>query len=189
MGPVHAGVIEPGHFRFNCIGERVLNLEIQLGYQHRGAEDLLLRRISKRLPFIAENIAGDTSVGHSLCHAQAMEALSGTQTDDGAKIIRTIGLELERIANHVGDLGALSGDVAFLPPANYCGRMRGDFLNMSLLLCGNRFGKGLVRPGGVRFPMNDDNRRDLTARISELKAPGQACDRPALFHLERSLPF
>ncbi|MBR9984752.1 MAG: hydrogenase [Desulfosarcina sp.] len=169
VGPVHAGVIEPGHFRFNCIGERVLNLEIQLGYQHRGAEDLLLKADRKRLPFIAENIAGDTSVGHSLCHAQAVEALSGTQTDDGAKIIRTIGLELERIANHVGDLGALSGDVAFLPPANYCGRMRGDFLNMSLLLCGNRFGKGLVRPGGVRFPMNDDNRRDLTARISELK--------------------
>jgi Ni,Fe-hydrogenase III large subunit len=87
----------------------------------------------------------------------------------GPRIIRTIGLELERIANHVGDLGALSGDVAFLPPANYCGRMRGDFLNMSLLLCGNRFGKGLVRPGGVRFPHDDDNRRDLTARISELK--------------------
>jgi Ni,Fe-hydrogenase III large subunit len=169
VGPVHAGVIEPGHFRFNCIGERVLNLEIQLGYQHRGAEELLLNADRKRLPFIVENIAGDTSVGHSLCHAQAMEALAGTPTDDGAKIIRTIGLELERIANHVGDLGALSGDVAFLPPANYCGRMRGDFLNMSLLLCGNRFGKGLVRPGGVRFPMNDDNRRDLTDRISELK--------------------
>ena len=63
-------------------------------------------------------------------------------------------------------MGALSGDVAFLPPANYCGRMRGDFLNMSLLLCGNRFGKGLVRPGGVRFPMTDENRRDLTARIA-----------------------
>jgi Ni,Fe-hydrogenase III large subunit len=169
VGPVHAGVIEPGHFRFNCIGERVLNLEIQLGYQHRGAEELLLSADAKRLPFIAENIAGDTSVGHSLCHAQAMEALSDIETDAGARIIRTIGLELERIANHVGDLGALSGDVAFLPPANYCGRMRGDFLNMSLLLCGNRFGKGLVRPGGVRFPMNDDNRRDLTARISELK--------------------
>jgi Ni,Fe-hydrogenase III large subunit len=169
VGPVHAGVIEPGHFRFNCIGERVLNLEIQLGYQHRGVEDLLLQVDRKRLPFIAENIAGDTSVGHSLCHAQAMEAFAGIPIDEGAKIIRTIGLELERIANHVGDLGALSGDVAFLPPANYCGRMRGDFLNMSLLLCGNRFGKGLVRPGGVRFPMDNDNRRDLTARISELK--------------------
>ncbi len=169
VGPVHAGVIEPGHFRFNCIGERVLNLEIQLGYQHRGVEDLLLKAAKKRLPIIADNIAGDTSVGHGLCHAQAMEALAGIQTDGGAKIIRTIGLELERIANHVGDLGALSGDVAFLPPANYCGRMRGDFLNLSLLVCGNRFGKGLVRPGGVRFPLTDDNRRDLSARIRELK--------------------
>ena len=101
--------------------------------------------------------------------AQAVEALAAIEADAGARIIRTIGLELERIANHVGDLGALSGDVAFLPPANYCGRMRGDFLNMSLLLCGNRFGKGLVRPGGVRFPLNDENRRDLTARIGELK--------------------
>ena len=169
VGPVHAGVIEPGHFRFNCIGERVLNLEIQLGYQHRGVENLLQTAAANRLALIAENTAGDTSVGHSLCHAQAMEALSGIPVDAGAKIIRTIGLELERIANHVGDLGALSGDVAFLPPANYCGRMRGDFLNMSLLLCGNRFGKGLVRPGGVRFPTNDENRRDLTARIGELK--------------------
>ncbi len=168
VGPVHAGVIEPGHFRFNCIGERVLNLEIQLGYQHRGVEPLLESVNAKRRPLIIENTAGDTSVGHGLCHAQAMEALGGIEIDEGAKIIRTIGLELERIANHVGDLGALSGDVAFLPPANYCGRMRGDFLNMSLLLCGNRFGKGLVRPGGVRFPMDDDNRRDLTARIAEL---------------------
>jgi Ni,Fe-hydrogenase III large subunit len=169
VGPVHAGVIEPGHFRFNCIGERVLNLEIQLGYQHRGVEPLLLNVDAKRHPFIVENIAGDTSVGHGLCHAQAMEALSDLQIDAGANVIRTIAFELERIANHVGDLGALSGDVAFLPPANYCGRMRGDFLNMSLLICGNRFGKGLVRPGGVRFPINDENRRDLTARISELK--------------------
>jgi Ni,Fe-hydrogenase III large subunit len=84
VGPVHAGVIEPGHFRFNCIGERVLNLEIQLGYQHRGVEDLLLSNVdARRLPFIAENIAGDTSVGHSLCHAQAMEALTGMTPTPG----------------------------------------------------------------------------------------------------------
>jgi Ni,Fe-hydrogenase III large subunit len=177
VGPVHAGVIEPGHFRFNCIGERVLNLEIQLGYQHRGVEDLLLKAAGKRLPVIAESIAGDTAVGHGLCHAQAVEALAGIQPDAGAQTIRTIGLELERIANHVGDLGALSGDVAFLPPANYCGRMRGDFLNLSLLVCGNRFGKGLVRPGGVRFALTDENRRDMKARIAELKTQVQhVCD-------------
>ena len=154
VGPVHAGVIEPGHFRFNCIGERVLHLEIQLGYQHRGVEKLFLNADRKRLPILAEGIAGDTAIGHSLCMAQAVEALSGIEPDAGAAITRTIALELERIANHVGDLGALSGDVAFLPPANYCGRMRGDFLNMSLWMCGNRFGKGLVRPGGVRFAVD-----------------------------------
>jgi Ni,Fe-hydrogenase III large subunit len=169
VGPVHAGVIEPGHFRFNCIGERVLHLEIQLGYQHRGVEKLFLNADINRLPILAEGIAGDTAVGHCLCMAQAVEALAAIDTDAGARIIRTIGLELERIANHVGDLGALSGDVAFLPPANYCGRMRGDFLNMSLWMCGNRFGKGLVRPGGVRFPLTDEDRRVLTGRIAELK--------------------
>jgi len=169
VGPVHAGVIEPGHFRFSCIGERVLNLEIQRGYQHRGIEKLLLKVHPRRLPIVAEGIAGDTAIGHNLCLAQAVEALGEIQIDEGARVIRTMALEFERIANHVGDLGALSGDVAFLPPANYCGRMRGDFLNMMLLLCGNRFGKGLVRPGGVLFPLNDEKRSILTQRITEIK--------------------
>ncbi len=169
VGPVHAGVIEPGHFRFNCIGERVLHLEIQLGYQHRGVEPLLSRADHRRRPGIVESIAGDTAVGHSLCYAQAMEALSGQYPDEGARRIRTLALELERIANHIGDLGALSGDVAFLPPANYCGRMRGDFLNMTLLLCGNRFGKGLVRPGGVRYDLTEALRTELLRRLGELK--------------------
>ncbi len=169
VGPVHAGVIEPGHFRFNCIGERVLHLEIQLGYQHRDVETLLYKVTPKRLPLLAENIAGDTTIGHGLCMAQAVEALAGLSVDDGGKIIRTIALELERLANHIGDLGALCMDVAFLPPANYFGRIRGDFLNLSLLLCGNRFGKGLVRPGGVRFDLNDEVRKTLNDRILELK--------------------
>ncbi|MGB5987282.1 MAG: hydrogenase, partial [Desulfobacterales bacterium] len=169
VGPVHAGVIEPGHFRFNCIGERVLHLEIQLGYQHRGVEPLLRKVDRRRLPVIIEGIAGDTAIGHSLCMAQAVEALTGKAPDPGARIIRSMALELERIANHVGDLGALSGDVAFLPPANYCGRMRGDFLNFTLWICGNRFGKGLVRPGGVRFPLTDEDLKVLSDRLAELK--------------------
>lgn len=169
VGPVHAGVIEPGHFRFNCIGERVLHLEIQLGYQHRGIEKQLLAVPAKRLPILGENIAGDTTIGHSLCMAQNIEALTGVKPDQGARVIRTIALELERLANHIGDLGALSGDVAFLPPANYFGRIRGDFLNLSLLICGNRFGKGLVRPGGVRFSLSDDIRKVLNERLAELR--------------------
>ncbi|RPJ17134.1 MAG: hydrogenase [Desulfobacteraceae bacterium] len=169
VGPVHAGIIEPGHFRFNCIGERVLHLEIQLGYQHRGVEELMCNAGFKRLPVITEGIAGDTAIGNSLCMAQAMEGLASLMTDPGTRIIRVIALELERIANHLGDLGALSGDVAFLPAANYFGRMRGDFLNMTLFLCGNRFGKGLVRPGGVCFAMTDAVRNTLTERINQLK--------------------
>ncbi len=169
VGPVHAGVIEPGHFRFNCVGERVLHLEIQLGYQHRGIEQLFLNADPGRFPVFAENIAGDTTIGHALCFAQAAESLSRLSPDPGARIIRTIALELERLANHIGDLGALSGDVAFLPPANYFGRIRGDFLNMSLLISGNRFGKGIVRPGGVRFPLDDKKRDELKKRIDDLE--------------------
>ncbi|HBT87085.1 NADH-quinone oxidoreductase subunit C [Desulfobacter sp.] len=169
VGPVHAGVIEPGHFRFNCIGERVLHLEIQLGYQHRGIEKQLTEVPDKRLPILGENIAGDTTIGHSLCMAQNLETLTAVKPDQGARVIRTIALELERLANHIGDLGALSGDVAFLPPANYFGRIRGDFLNLSLLICGNRFGKGLVRPGGVRFSLSNEIRRVLNDRLAELR--------------------
>jgi Ni,Fe-hydrogenase III large subunit len=158
----------PGNYDYYSVeGDEIL--EIHLGYQHRGIENLFLNADIKRLPILAEGIAGDTAVGHSVCMAQAVEALAAIDTDAGARIIRTIGLELERLANHVGDLGALSGDVAFLPPANYCGRMRGDFLNMSLWICGNRFGKGLVRPGGVRFPLTDEDRRVLTGRLGEIK--------------------
>jgi hypothetical protein len=94
VGPVHAGVIEPGHFRFTGIGERVLNLEIQLGYQHRGIETLIPQVEAKRLPLLTESIAGDTTVGHSLCMAQAVEAFSTVKPDNGARIIRTIALNL-----------------------------------------------------------------------------------------------
>ncbi len=179
VGPVHAGIIEPGHFRFQCAGEEVFSLEIQLGYQHRGAEKLLEQAGQPllRLPVIAESIAGDTAIGHSLCHSQAIEALAGLEVNEGAKIIRTIALELERIANHIGDLGALSGDVAFNPPLNYFGRIRGEFLNLTLTMAGNRFGKGLVRPGGIAFPVLEEQRRIMLEKITD-ETPGIAnvCD-------------
>lgn len=83
VGPVHAGIIEPGHFRFQCVGERVFHLEIQLGYQHRSVETLMQSVPAKRLPIIAETIAGDTTIGHNLCHCQAVEALAGLSVDEG----------------------------------------------------------------------------------------------------------
>jgi Ni,Fe-hydrogenase III large subunit len=169
VGPVHAGIIEPGHFRFQCAGEEVLHLEIQLGYQHRDIERMLTQVPHKRLPVICEAIAGDTAIGHNLCCCQAIEALAGLEVEPGARVVRTIALELERIANHVGDLGALSGDVAFNPPAAYFGRIRGEFLNLLLTLCGNRFGKSLVRPGGVSQAMTGEQRTIICGKIKELR--------------------
>ncbi len=169
VGPVHAGIIEPGHFRFQCSGEEVFSLEIQLGYQHRGVENLFTEVPFKRLPIIAESIAGDTSIGHNLCCCQALEALGGLSVDPGAQIVRSIGLELERIANHIGDLGALSGDVAFNPPAAYFGRIRGEFLNLLQVLCGNRFGKSLVLPGGISQIMTPEQSTIIEEKLKELE--------------------
>ncbi len=150
VGPVHAGVIEPGHFRFQCRGEEVLHLEIQLGYQHRGLEGLLREApYAKRLALV-ESLAGDTAVGHATCWAMVEEALGGASTAPRGQGMRAVALELERLANHAGDLGALAGDVGFLPAASYLGGLRGDFLNLTAALSGSRFGRGLVVPGGVR---------------------------------------
>lgn len=168
VGPVHAGIIEPGHFRFQCCGERVFHLEIQLGYQHRGIEKMLQSVPMKRMPIIAETIAGDTTIGHGLCQAQAIESLAGLQVDEGSKTVRTIALELERIANHIGDMGALSIDVAFGPPAAYFGRIRGEYLNLTQILGGNRFGRGLVRAGGVTLVMGDEQKKLLRDKLAEL---------------------
>ncbi len=169
VGPVHAGIIEPGHFRFQCHGEDVYHLEISLGYQHRGIEPALVGGPDKRTLHYMETLAGDTTIGHATAYAQAMEALAGCMAPPRALALRGIALELERAANHTGDLGALAGDVGYLPTASYCGRIRGDFLNMTALLCGSRFGRGLVSPGGVLFDADAERLAQLLDRLQQAR--------------------
>jgi Ni,Fe-hydrogenase III large subunit len=165
VGPVHAGIIEPGHFRFQCHGEQVFHLEISLGYQHRGAERTLVGGPNPRTLHTLETVAGDTSIGHATAYCQAVEALMGCHVPIRAEVLRGMALELERLANHTGDLGALANDIGFLPTASYCGRLRGDFLNLTALICGNRFGRSLLRPGGVGFDLDPDRKQQCQERL------------------------
>jgi Ni,Fe-hydrogenase III large subunit/NADH:ubiquinone oxidoreductase subunit C len=176
VGPIHAGVIEPGHFRFICNGEKVLHLEIQLGYQHRGIERLFIKMNNGlQRATMSESIAGDTSVGHSLAHSQLVERLAGIMTSDVLRIERCIGLEMERIAVHIGDTAALCGDVAYQLGQVVCEALRTEVINATQFWCGNRFGKGLVRPGGSNYPMGDaiyekirNTLKDIGPRYSEI---------------------
>jgi Ni,Fe-hydrogenase III large subunit/Ni,Fe-hydrogenase III component G len=170
VGPVHAGIIEPGHFRFQAHGERVLSLEIMLGYQHRGAERLLETLDPSRGIFVAESIAGDAVMAHASAYCGAREALARSHKSPRAQSIRGLALELERLANHIGDLGAIAADIAFQPAAAYFGRLRGDCLNLLMTISGNRYGRGLVRPGGVTFDVPGGMAAELDATLGRLEA-------------------
>jgi Ni,Fe-hydrogenase III large subunit len=154
VGPIHAGVIEPGHFRFICNGEKVIHLEIQLGYQHHGVEKLMKEAGSGlRRAVLAGSIAGDTAVGHGVTHAHLIETLAGIEVSARLEAERALALELERIAVHIGDTAALCTDVAYQFGQVVNEALRTTIINTTQLWCGNRFGKGLIVPGGTRYPL------------------------------------
>jgi len=165
VGPVHAGVIEPGHFRFQCHGETVFHLEIALGYQHRGIERALEGGPHPLSLKHAETACGDSSSAHAWAYCQALEGLAGTSVPERAQRTRGVALELERIANHVGDLGNMAGDVGFLPTSSFCGRIRGDWLNLTAEVCGSRLGRDWLRPGGVRMTLEPARAKAMAVRL------------------------
>ena len=151
VGPIHAGVIEPGHFRFMCHGEKIYDLEIQLGWQHRGVEELMISSPSNQL---AESICGDSVIAYNLAYSNAMEALGDCEISNKAQLIRLIALEMERSAIHIGDLGAIAGDIAYLMGASIFGATRTLVINTMLEISGSRFGRGLITTGGVNFDID-----------------------------------
>jgi len=149
VGPIHAGVIEPGHFRFSCLGETIMNLEIKLGYVHRGVEKRLTEVPWPKARFVAEAAASDTAAANALAHAIAIESLLGIQPSPFAQAMRTLALEIERLAMHIIDVGGMGTDVGFLGVSSSMGRLRGQALGMGQMLSGSRFLRGFIRPGGT----------------------------------------
>lgn len=165
VGPIHAGVIEPGSFRFSCFGEQVHHLEVQLGYQHRGVERRLLEREPRSLTPLVETIAGDTSVGHAWAYCAAIEILAECELGLGVDMGRAVALELERVAMHLAGLSGLSADIGLLQGATTYGRLRTTAINTMMSLCGSRFGRGALRPGGVRLQLSPELVREVAANV------------------------
>ncbi len=153
VGPVHAGIIEPGHFRFSVVGEKVLRLEERLGYVHKGIE----RRFTE-LPILeghrlAARVSGDSAVAYAWAYCQALEAMAGTVIPARAAWLRALALELERIANHLGDIGALGNDAGFAFGLSQFMRLKESLLRATGQALGQRYLNEYVVPGGVRSPL------------------------------------
>ena len=165
VGPIHAGVIEPGSFRFSCFGEQVHHLEIQLGYQHRGVERRLLEGKPLDLAPLVETIAGDTSIGHTWAYCAAIESLAECEIGLEVDVGRALALELERVAMHLAGLSGLAADIGLLQGATTYGRLRTIVINTTMRLCGSRFGRGALRPGGVRLRLDSELAKDISANV------------------------
>lgn len=169
VGPVHAGIIEPGHFRFHCQGEEIFHMETQLGYQHRGIEKLILNQKNWN-SCLAESIAGDSLIAHSTAYVNAIEALGNISISRKAMKIRAIALEMERIAVHIGDLSAICNDIAYLLGSSIFGAIRTIVINSMLEICGSRFGKSLIQTGGVGFNIDKELGKRLKNNLEKVSS-------------------
>src|SRR6266568_5019497 len=169
VGPIHAGIIEPGHFRFSVAGEPILQLEVRLFWKHRGVEKLFeQRQITDGVP-LAERVSGDTTTGHSLAYCQAVERLLGLDVPQRARYLRTLFLELERLHNHLGDVGAICNDTAYALAHAHCSRMKEQLMQINDRLTGSRFLRGVNIVGGVSCDLSKRQLRELHRELEALQ--------------------
>jgi Ni,Fe-hydrogenase III large subunit len=166
VGPVHAGIIEPGHFRFSVVGDTVLHLELRHFYTHKGTEKLFEGRFLRDGTMIAESVSGDNCFAHAVAFSQAVEAALNTNVPPRAATIRLIGLELERLISHVGDVGGLCTDVGFSVAAALAARIRESLLQASWRCCRTRYWRGIATPGGLRADLDSENVRELAREVA-----------------------
>ena len=170
VGPVHAGIIEPGHFHFGVAGEPVLYLQLRLFYTHKGTEKRFERLPWRHGIFLAESISGDTAVGHALAFAHAIERLTGCEPPPRARYLRVVLLELERVYNHIADIGAVATDVAFSVPAAHAQLLRERLVSLQERLFGSRLLRGTVAVGGVKTDISPAGRNGLLAHLARLRS-------------------
>jgi Ni,Fe-hydrogenase III large subunit len=168
VGPVHAGIIEPGHFRFSVVGEKILRLEEQLGYVHKGIEHRFTQLPILEGHQLAARVSGDSAVAFSWAYCQALEGISGTAIPARAAWLRALGLELERIANHLGDLGALGNDAGFAFGLSQFLRLKEQLLRATHEALGARYLMTLIVPGGTRVDLAAEGGRQLARCVQEL---------------------
>src|SRR5213592_1851392 len=169
VGPVHAGTIEPGHFRFSIVGEKILRLEERLGYKHKGIEKLFESKTPEEGAKLAGRVSGDSTVAYAWAYAMAVEGATGTEPPPRALALRGILLELERIANHLGDLGYLGNDVALSFGFFQFWRLKEDLLRTHAQLFGHRYLMDAVVPGGVAKDLPPAAGESLAERLAKIE--------------------
>ena len=166
VGPVHAGIIEPGHFRFSVAGEPILKVRAHLGYTHRGVEKLMEGPVSRDRTRLAERISGDTCVANALAYAHAVEGDANIPAR--ARLLRTVFAELERIYCHFGDIGGIAQDTGFSVPAAFGAGLKEKVLRLNEQIGGHRFLMGTIVPGGVRRDISDDSIKAIKNRVMKI---------------------
>ncbi len=162
VGPVHAGIIEPGHFNFAVAGEPILYLQLRMFYTHKGTEKLFEDLPIHRAVFLAESISGDSAFSHGTAFCQAIENAAAIEVPLRARVMRTILLELERVYNHIADIGAIAMDVGFVVANAHAGRLRETMVRLNEALTGSRLLRSMVSIGGVRRAWSMEQRELLS---------------------------